>query len=116
MAAGDGLPDLVTPYNTSEFEALVHAVRSHFNAMAGQAQVVGADLRRLLPQARGAAGRQGLFGLDLQVAAWQVAKQFAQLAASSTAGAAAAGRALEIYHGSFTAGTGPRGSTFDASK
>jgi hypothetical protein len=117
MAAADGLPEFVTPYNTSEFEEMVRAVIAHSNAMKGQAEVVGHDLRRLLPRAKNVAGRAGMFGLDLRVAAIQVGRQFNQIAAAENAAAAAASKALTFYHGNFVSPTsGGHGRGFDASK
>lgn len=117
MAAGDGLPELVTPYNTSEFEAMIAAVQAHCHALVGQAEVVGADLRRLLPRATNVNSRAGLFGLDLHLAARQISRQFAQMAGGFNSAGAAAGRAMAIYHGTFVQPGGSHGGgQFDAGK
>lgn len=112
MAAGDGIPEFVTPYNTDEFESMVSAVRAHALGLKGQAEVVGADLRRLLPRAQNASGRMA-FSLDLRAAAWQIGRQFGQFAGAQNSAAAALTRALEIYHGNFTSPQGgSHGRTF----
>lgn len=117
MAAGDGIPEFVTPYNTSEFEAMVAAVKAHFNALKGQAEVVGADLGRLLPNARNVGGNPWMVGLDLKMAARQIRRQFNQAAAAQVSASAAIDKAMQFYHGNFTsAGTGAHGRTFDAGK
>jgi hypothetical protein len=117
MAAGDGIPEFVTPGNTSQFEQMISDIRAHFLGVKGQAEVVGHDLRRLLPRARNVNARAGMMGLDLRAAAWQVARQFNQIAAAQNASASAATKALEIYHGNFTS-TGGAGShrQFDAGR
>lgn len=114
MAAGDGLPELVTPMNTSEFEEIVRLYTAHKRALRGQLEVIAVDLRRLLPRAKNVGGRLP-FGLDLKMAARQVAKQFINASATEEAGAVAAGRALSLFHGNFTATGGNHGGrTFDA--
>ena len=112
MAAADGIPELVTPYNTEDFERMVTDVMARFNGVKGQAEVVAADLRRLLPRATNAAGRMGLFGLDLQLAAHQVSRQWSQVAGACNSASAAASRSLAIYHGTFGAPSGSHGRTF----
>lgn len=116
MAAGDGIPEFVTPYNTSEFEAMVQTIVTHFNAVRGQAEVVAVDLRRLLPRAKNVQGRHGWAGLDLKLAAFQVARQFTQVAAAQNASAAAANRGLSLFHGNFTNPSGNHGRGFDAGR
>jgi hypothetical protein len=116
MAAGDGLPEFVTPYNTSEFEALVAAINAHCRGLTSQAEVVSADLRRLLPKAKNVGGRAYLGGLDLHLAARQVARQFSQMAGAFNSAAAAGSKALQYYHGTFVqpAGSHSSGRSFDA--
>ena len=117
MAAGDGLPELVTPYNTTEFEQMINAIQSHANALTGQFEVVAADLRRLLPRATNVRGRAGMFGLDLHMAARQIAKQLAQAGGSANSMGSAASKALQYYHGNFVAPTGAHSrGQFDAGK
>lgn len=114
MAAADGLTSLVTPYNTAKFEAMVADAKAHFNATKGQLEVIAADLRRLLPHARNASGRMA-FGIDLRIAAVQIGRQFSQAAGAQNSASAAVTRAMELYHGNFTAtGSGPGGRRFDA--
>jgi hypothetical protein len=121
MAAGDGLAEFVTPYNTSQFEDLIRAITAHHNALAGQAQVVAVDLRRLLPMARNVGGNRGIAGIaniDLRLAARQVSRQFSQIAGAEYSIVAAAQKALSFYHGTFSAptpGTG-RAGVFDAGR
>lgn len=117
MAAGDGLAELATPYNTSDFETMVAAAKAHFNATKGQLEVIGADLRRLLPRAKNVNGGSLPFGLDLKLAAIQIGRQFNQAAAAQNSAAAAVTRAMEIYHGNFTSvGQGSHARSFDAGK
>jgi hypothetical protein len=117
MPAADGLPEFVTPYNTSEFEELVSNLQAFNNATRGQAEVVAHDLRRLLPRASNVRGRAGLFGIDLRIAAIQVSRQFTQIAAAHNSAAAAAAKALSLYHGNFTVPSGSGGrNTFDAGR
>lgn len=112
---GDAYPGIITPYNTKEFEAMIADIRSHFNANATALQVVGVSLRRELPRARNLSGRSHMMGADLRLAAWQIARQFAQASASQTATAAAVTRALTIYHGNFHSnGRHAGGRRFDA--
>ncbi len=113
---GAGYQGIWTPYKTEEFEAMVADVMGEFNGNATLLEVVGVDLRRELPRARNISGQRGLFGADLKLAAWQVARQFAHAAAAQTASAAAVSKALTIYHGTFHGRNRntPRGQ-FDAS-
>lgn len=116
MAAGDGLPELVTPYNASEFQEVVRAAMAHFNALKGQAEVVSADLRRLLPKATNTKGRLPL-GVDLRIAAIQIARQWSQVAAGCNSAGAAASKSLTLFHGNFVTPTGGHtGRTFDVGK
>lgn len=116
MAAGDGLPWLVTPMNTSEFEEIFHMYTAHKRALRGQLEVIAVDLRRLLPKAKNVNGRMP-FDLDLKLAARQVAKQVMNSAATEEAGAVAAGRAVSVFHANFTTtGGGHGGRTFDAGR
>lgn len=110
-----GLPDFATPMNTSEFEALIEYLQSSFSMIKSQSEVVGHDLRRMLPKAKNVQG--GFLNLDLKAAAWQVARQFNQIAAAQYSSAAAASKALTIFHGNFTTTGGQHGSrTFDAGR
>jgi hypothetical protein len=114
-----GYEGILTPYNTKEFEAVAADLQGHFNGSAQALTQVGVDLRRLLPNAENvASGRRGLMGADLQVAAWQVSRQFGQAAAAQRAASAAVVRAHQIYYGTFhNPGGGKKkksGRTFDA--
>ena len=46
--ASTGIPGLVTPYSTSEFQAMVEQVREHHWATAGQMHEIAAELRHEL--------------------------------------------------------------------
>lgn len=113
----DGYEGIYTPYNTKEFEAMVTDARSHLNGCGTRLQSVGVDLRRMLPHAKNVQSRRGMAGLDLTLAAWQVARQFAQADAAMRSGSAALARAHQIYYGTFHApnhhNVGERGA-FDA--
>jgi hypothetical protein len=112
----DGYAGLYTPMNSKEFEAMVADVRSHIIATGAAGQSVGVDLRRLLPRAKNVNGAALMFGLDLHIAARQVARQFAQFDAAMQAGAAALARGHQIYYGTFSqAGRSGGGAQFDAS-
>jgi hypothetical protein len=116
MAAGDGLTGLVTPRNTSEFEAMTAAAQAHFNGVRGQLEVIAYDLRRLLPHAKNVGGSRALFGLDLKMAARQVSRQLIQAAAAQNASSAAMAKALTVFHGNFTGNPRSGGSGFDAGR
>lgn len=109
---------IITPYNTADFEAMVRDVRKHFNADGAACQQVGIDLRRLLPKAKNISGRRGMMGADIRIAAWQIARQFAQADAALRGASAAVGKAFEIYYGSVheprTKKTAGHGRRFDA--
>jgi hypothetical protein len=111
---GTGYQGIITPYKTKAFEAMVADVMGEFNGNAVLLEVVGVDLRRELPHAKNVNGTRGLMGADLHLAAWQIARQFAQAAASQTASAAAVSRALSIYHGTFHARNRSARGRFDA--
>lgn len=111
-----GYEGIVTPYNTEEFQNMVNDVRAHLNADGAALQDVGVDLRRLLPHARTAAGRDP-FGIDLKIAAWRVARYFAQADASLRGASASLGKAYEVYYGTFhnPRARSTHGRQFDAS-
>jgi hypothetical protein len=116
MAAGDGLVTLVTPCSTSQFESMTTDAQAHFNALRGQLEVIAYDLRRLLPRAKNVNGRMP-WGLDLQLSARQIARQFTQAAAAQNSASAAVAKALTIYHGNFTSGSASASAgQFDAGR
>lgn len=81
MATGHNA--LVLPYSTSEFAAMVEAMRAHHSAMHGQATNVAAALRGILPDviASRGGGRRGLLGLDNRMIARLIVKPFMDAAA-----------------------------------
>lgn len=117
--ASDGYEGIVTPYNTTQWNAIVADVRSHFNGSSGSLHTVAAILRKELPHAKNVEGRRRMAGLDLHIAAIQIARHWNQAAASQTAAAVAMTKADEIYAGVFAIG-GARGlhreGRFDAGK
>lgn len=111
----EGHKALITPYNTSEFQEMIDEIRSHHNRMNDQARAVAADLRKLLPKAKG--GALSPIRADLHLHAVRVTRQLAHAAALNTAAARTYTMAYTIYVNSFTnAGTGAHGRGFDVDK
>jgi hypothetical protein len=78
-----GHPDLVVPSSSSEYAAMVDALRAHHSAMHGQATDVAAALRSILPDiiAGRGGGRRGLGGLDNKMVARLIVKPIMDAAA-----------------------------------
>lgn len=91
----NGHPQLVTPYNTSEFHAMVNALRTHHSAMHDQAHTVAVDLRKLLPTASGS--KFSGVRMDLKLNAVRVTRHIAHAAALDRATARAYENAYRTY-------------------
>lgn len=78
-----GHPALVVPGSTTEYAAMVDALRAHHSAMHGQATDVAAALRGILPDiiAGRGGGRRGLLGLDNKMVARLIVKPLMDAAA-----------------------------------
>ena len=82
-AAANGHSALILPTSTSEYHAMVNALRAHHSGMHGQASDIAANLRNILPDviaARGG-GKTGLIGLDNKLAAYKVVRPLMDAAA-----------------------------------
>lgn len=93
-AVAKGIPALVTPYNTSEFHAMVEAVRAHHWASHDQYVVVASELYRSLAKAQ---GTRGLLGMDVRIAARRVTRHLAHAAGYEIAAAKAAVRSYTLF-------------------
>lgn len=89
-----GLPELITPYSTTEFHAMVEAARAHHHAMHDQLVIMSAELYRGLSKVQGA---RGLFGVDVKIAARRVSKHLAHAAGMEMATAKAIVRSYTQY-------------------
>jgi hypothetical protein len=103
----NGHPALKTPYKTSEFRAMVSAMRAHHNAMHDQCQNVAAELRKLLPTAKGA------FRVDAKINAWRVARRLAHIGAVNKAAAKHYSSLLQTYEELFTNPDAGKHSRYD---
>ncbi|WP_213455294.1 hypothetical protein [Rhizomonospora bruguierae] len=111
--SGQGITGLVTPYNTSEFAAMVEAARSHHYAVMDQYVTIAADLRRLLARIPG----DRLGNVDSKMAARRVARQISRAGTYEAYAARAGIRAFHLYQQLFTnKGQQARAKTFDPNK
>ncbi len=85
---------LVTPYTTSEFQAMVEAARAHHFAMHDQLVVVSSELYRGLCKAQGV---RGLMGLDVRIAARKVTRNVTHAAGLNVEAAKAMVRAYTQF-------------------
>jgi hypothetical protein len=102
-----GHPDLNTPYKTSKFRAMVSELRAHHNAMHDQCMNVAAELRKLLPTAKGA------WRVDAKVNAWRVARRLAHIGAVNAAAAKHYSTLLRTYEELFATPQTGNHSRFD---
>lgn len=111
---GKGIDGLVTPYNTSEFHAMVETVRGHHHAEYDQMLTIAAELRRMLGKVSGA---PALVGVDSKIAARRVTRHLARAAGMNLRVAQATIRSYQMYTELFTgrATTGHQ-KTFDPNK
>lgn len=108
-----GIDGLVTPYNTSEFAAMVEACRSHHYATLDQYVTVATELRRMLARVPG----DRAMDLDSRVAARRVARQLSRAGNYEQYAARATIRSYHLYQQLFTAkGSASRGRGFDVDK
>lgn len=80
-----GHPALILPSNTSEFQALVDALRGHHSTMHGQLTDIAAYLMGVLPgviKERGGT-HAALIGLDARHSAKQIIKPLMEVAAAN---------------------------------
>lgn len=108
-----GIPGLLTPYSTSEFQAMVEAARTHHNYVHDQYVSVAAELRSGLKKATGS---PGLLGLDVAIAARRVTRHLAKAGAIELEAARAAVRSYEMFTELFIGGPGRRQQGFDVNK
>lgn len=87
-------PTLVTPYTTSEFQAMIEAARAHHHSMYDQYHVIAVELRRGLGKVEGA---KGLFGIDVKIAARRVTRHLAHAASLELETAKAVLRSYHVY-------------------
>jgi hypothetical protein len=109
----NGIQGLVTPYSTSEFQAMVEAVRAHHNAAHDQYSTVAAELRLGLHKVQGA---RGLFGVDVRIAARRVTKPLVRCAGLETEVAKSLIRSLELYNELFLNKSPAHSRGFDINK
>jgi hypothetical protein len=102
------IPDLTTPGSTSEFKATTERLIKFHQALSRDAQIVAAELRKNLPNAK--RGKVPLaFRPDLQVNALRVARAWNSYAAANTAAARSAGRAYTVFYDLFQQPDKPAG-------
>jgi|SRR6185312_4395935 len=82
-ARNGGHPALILPSNTSEFQAMVDALRAHHSAMHGQLVDIAAYLKGVLPDviAQRGGGRSWAVGLDTKHSARMIVKPLMDAAA-----------------------------------
>lgn len=110
-----GHPELITPWNSSEFHAMANALRSHHNDMSDEARAVAAELIKELPKATGA--RFQPLRADLKINARRVTRHIVHAAALNQAAA----RAYTVAYTTFldlwtTQSGGTHGQTFRLDK
>lgn len=111
----DGHPQLITPWNSSEFHAMAQALRSHHNSMNDQARQVAAELRKDLPKATGA--KFQAVRLDLKANAIRVTWHIAHAAALNQAAARSYTKAYMTFLDLFAnQNAGNHGKTFNVDK
>lgn len=104
--------ELITPYNTNEFYAMMTALRAHHNVMSDADREMAAELNRLLPRAKG--GKLAPARLDLKWYARRVTMHLVHAAACNQASAKAYQNAYNTYINLFTNHQGGgHGRSFD---
>jgi len=100
MTSPDGHPMLVTPQNTSEFYAMVRALRSHHEAMHDGDRVIAVALNQSLPRATGTRIEWGR--VDLHLNARRVTRHLVHAAALNLAAGKAYTKAYVTFEQLFT--------------
>jgi hypothetical protein len=106
-----GYAALKPPTKTSEYYAMVEALRKHHEVMAAQNQEIAAVLRAALPNARGK--KLAALRLDLKIYARIVARKHAHIAALNLATAKAYTSAYNAYLDKFVNGGSAPGQKFN---
>lgn len=107
-------PQLITPYTTTEFAAMVEQARAHHHSMYDQYHIIAVELRRGLGKVQGA---RGLLGLDVKIAARRVTRHLAHAASLELETAKAVLRSFHVYQEHFLGKPGnPPASTFQIDK
>jgi hypothetical protein len=110
----EGLPDLVTPYNTSEFHEVADACRRYHHATMDRYITVAAELRRMLGKVKGTAV---LLGVDSKIAAGRVTRHLVRAGTFEQAAARAVVRSYQTYLELFTGkSAAARAREFDPDK
>lgn len=108
-------PNLVTPYNTSEFYVMVKEAREHFQLIHDDLHTVAVDLRQLLANPRGT--KFGGMRVDLKLNAVRVARHLEHAAGAQLAAAKSMTTAYRVYLDLYTRqGEQSRARTFDVDK
>jgi hypothetical protein len=111
---GKGLDFLVTPYSTTEFQAMAEAARQHHHAAYDQYHVMAVELRRGLSRVQGA---KGLLGIDVRIAARRVSRHITHAASLQLESGRAVIRSFHVYQEHFLGKPGnPPASTFQIDK
>lgn len=115
MATTDGHPMLITPQNTSEFYAMVKALRTHHDSMADADRVIAVALNQALPKATGARIEWGR--VDLRLNARRVTRHLVHAAALNQAAGKAYTKAYVTFEQLFQKrGTHSPATSFDLDK
>jgi|ERR1051326_5774583 hypothetical protein len=93
--ADSGHPNLVTPYNTSEFYAMAEALRGHHNNMHDALRTIAVALNQSLPRASGS--RMPAVRVDLKLNAHRVTRHLVHAAALNAAAARSYTRAYVTF-------------------
>jgi hypothetical protein len=104
---------IITPYSTSEMNAMCEAARHHFHDLHDRLFVVGAELYVGLSKLD---GRTGMFGLDTKLAARRVVKNFVHAGALNLEAAKAVRRAYTTYQQLYVVGAGEKRRGFQVDK
>jgi hypothetical protein len=111
---------LILPSNTSEFQAMIDAMRAHHSAMHGQLVDIASYLKGVLPDviAGRGGGRAGFLGIDNKIAARQIVKPLMDAAGLNDWQGRLYVQAYQRYQErvvNISSGSGPR-PKFDANK
>lgn len=111
----DGHPDLITPWNSTEFHALAASLSRHHNTMNDHVRQVAAELNKELPKATGA--RFQPLRLDLKMNARRVTRHLVHAGALNLAAGRAYTQAYMTFLDLFTtSSSATHGRTFDVNK
>jgi hypothetical protein len=99
--SGTDYGKIITPYSTSEMNAVCEATRHHLHDLHDRLFVISAELYVGLSKLD---GRTGLFGVDTKLAARRVTKNLVHAGALELEAAKAISRTWTVYQQLFVAG------------